>query len=118
MVQVSSKQHYFIFQLAIMAGNDANHIAGVPLPGAAAKPELTGDILDIAAMITGRLYAHLAQLRSQVDGRYQFIGSDAATSSQSVVCQKGQFAMDVVGKDVMRGCILRKKRVRKQQYCR
>src|SRR5437764_9373726 len=106
MVEVSRKKNNLLFQLLIMAWKDADHIAGMPLPGTVEKSERSRDILNVPAMIACRLNAEFAKLGGQINGRKQFVSGAASTAPESIIRQKRQLTLNVVSESIRLGLFL------------
>src|SRR5579864_1084668 len=95
-VHVGRQKNDLIFQLLIAAFEPADHVAGIPLLFAFAKEiELAGNILNVAAIIAGRLDTDFAQLRSKIGGSEQFVMRPACPSLHGVTGKKFHGAADL-----------------------
>src|SRR5579864_1445334 len=96
MVHVGGEKNDLIFQFLVAAFKSADYVAGIPLLFAFAKEiELAGNILNVAAIIAGRLDTDFAQLRSQIGGSEQFVVRAAGASLHGVTRKKLHGATDL-----------------------
>src|ERR1043166_902239 len=95
-VQVGREQDDLVFQFFVMALEFADDVASVPLLFALAiEIEFTRDVLNITAIVAGRLDADFTQLRSEISGGEQFVMGSAAAALQRVTGKKLHGAADM-----------------------
>src|SRR5580692_3579680 len=99
---MSGEQDDLVFELGVAAGENPDHVPGVPLPGAATEVDRGGDVLNEVAVVAERGDSNLAEFGGEISCRAQFVGRTAAAALHGVTGEGAEFVGDLSGRSVRR----------------